>query len=620
MKRIEGYIMKILVEILICLVAGSSAIIEITSGIYLERLPNVSFYQTTRQVIFRVSKPQGILERLNCTEKFCQHNTYICSTILNYADYLRNIETFGNKFSNDDKILVDDGELFDYQLATRSHVKKTFSSDYEVSLLLSKVGSRDHVRIYEIIYPKIMFTNTPNVSCHDHKLIDLVLTETNLQYEMKRSIVNMCQIKRLQLDFLPMSSLDGILERISIDVNKNDYVLALSSSSPFYTMPLVECIVSRNNLLVGLHVPIVRKQLQGLHMRKVITPSYGWKNFTCSVTIPSFTVALVYSNLTWTILLSKCDPFHEELCFINEHYSEETLGISCVRQVLQGGSIKQLATVCPVSCRETGNDNQFLTPMGSNKVMVTHPKDHLKLRCPDTSYDLQVYRHIGALLVTIPCHCHFEDEEETIYAHYPCVDKKVEFSTKQIIPAEWITFKGLALPKWNKPSLHFDVLEDCLNEQWIVGQSPTTTTPTLTYFVILNFLLLMASTSITTYRQLRMRKSFVRRIALSTKQTVSILPMMVEEQARAQQEERKLPPRPTKLKWETEENYLQPTERKTSVTHTEAATPFQLSPWKGQKPRKSPSTPPIMYVPHPEGSRRSPTSEDTHYISMDQVM
>lgn len=487
--------------------------IEINSGIYIERLPNISFYQTTRPVLFKFKKPVGIIEKLNCSTTFCRSNANLCKfldTFKNSFDQISpNLEA--GRIDQADQILLDDGEIFDFQFATRNHVKRMFTNNYEISILLQRIEERGkYVDFYEGDHPNFVDINQLNLTCLDINFNELVMLDFNLRIEWIRAFVTMCQTKRLQLNVISMKRLAFALDKIKNDNLYLDYVIALTSLSQYYTMPLIECILSPDTGLVGIHIPLIRRHLQGLQMKKILTPTFAWENNTCTVNIPSFTAALVENASHWEVLLPQCDPYREELCFVTEVYSTETLAVSCVRQVLNGGTIKQFASICPVTCRETGTTNQFLVPVGSHKVLVTHPKANLQLKCPLESHAVNTSGTIGTLLITVPCKCYFYDEDgEEQYPRYPCVDNTVTFETRKVIPAVWIKYDGLTLPPYEKILPQFEQLEDCLNGNWIEEQQQVhSSIPTLTYISPFNLTLIIIMIAVTTFLYLSILKKF----------------------------------------------------------------------------------------------------------------
>ncbi|KAF5294437.1 hypothetical protein FQA39_LY13422 [Lamprigera yunnana] len=200
--------------------------------------------------------------------------------------------------------------------------------------------------------------------------------------------------------------------------------------------------------------------------------------------IPSFTVALVKKNDRWFIVLPKCDPFKEDLCLVTEAYNAEKLALLCIRQVLIRGLTRQFALVCPISCRETGRQNQFISFVGS------HPKDDLMIRCEEDQYNLNINPNLGVLLIEVPCHCQFEDGNSTdVYPTFPCVDKTIKFGLQTVLPAIWTKTPGLTIPSWDKTMPQFGNLDDCLKEKWINTNSENQSTHTITYYIIANFTL-----------------------------------------------------------------------------------------------------------------------------------
>ncbi|KAF5301790.1 hypothetical protein FQA39_LY10575 [Lamprigera yunnana] len=269
---------------------------------------------------------------------------------------------------------------------------------------------------------------------------------------------------------------------------KQKHVIAISTISQYYTMPLIECVISQDTGIIGIHVPLLKDTLKDLTMKRVITPTFAWKEFTCSVNIPSFAVALVERNERWSIVVPKYDPFREDLCLVTEAYNAETPALLCIRQVLVGGSTRQFASVCPVSCRETGRQNQFISFVGSHRAWITHPKPGLRISCQG-EHQLNI--------------------EPDVYPTYPCVDKTVKFHIQKVLQAVWTKTPGLTLPSWDKMMPQFDYLNDCLNEKWINAISNNQSTPIITYFVIANSIIIILITLTYTYLHCKTQRKFL---------------------------------------------------------------------------------------------------------------
>ncbi|KAF5270981.1 hypothetical protein FQA39_LY08284 [Lamprigera yunnana] len=402
--------------------------------------------------------------------------------------------SFGSKYSFS-SVFEDDGELFDFQYATRSHVKRTFANNYDIAILLKGIKERENIIIIEGHYLNTLDSYVANMSCKDQKLLELVYLDYKQRVDWTRAFLNMCQTKRLQLDIVNVNTLKNALDIVQRNSVKQKHVIAISTISQYYTMPLTECVISQDTGIIGIHVPLLKDTLKNLTMKRVITPTFAWEEFTCSVNIPSFAVALVERNERWSIVVPKCDPFREDLCLVTEAYNAETLVLLCIRQVLVGGSTRQFASVCPVSCRETGRQNQFISFVGSHRAWITHPKPGLSISCQGERHQLNIEPGIGALLVEVPCYCHFEDNDGIdVYPTYPCVDKTIKFHIQKVLPAVWTKTPGLTLPSWDKTMPQFDDLNDCLNERWINANSDSQSTPIITYFVIANSIIIILST------------------------------------------------------------------------------------------------------------------------------
>ncbi|KAF5302840.1 hypothetical protein FQA39_LY02020 [Lamprigera yunnana] len=427
----------------------------ISSGIYLERLPNISFYQTTRQILLRYKQPQPLYERLHC-KKFCVDNNEICNIVK--TDYFNNVNF--NHIDQNENILEDDGELFDFQYATRSHVKRTFANNYDIAILLKGIKERENIIIIEGHYLNTLDNYVANMSCKDQKLLELVYLDYKQRVDWTRAFVNMCQTKRLQLDIVNVNTLKNALDIVQKNSVKQKHVIAISTISQYYTMPLTECVISQDAGIIGIHVPLLKDT--------------------------------------------------EDLCLVTEAYNAETLALLCIRQVLVGGSTRQFASVCPVSCRETGRQNQFISFVGSHRAWITHPKPGLSISCQGERHQLNIEPGIGALLVEVPCYCHFEDNDGIdVYPTYPCVDKTIKFHIQKVLPAVWTKTPGLTLPSWDKTMPQFDDLNDCLNERWINADSDNQSTPIITYFVIANSIIIILSTLTYIYLHCKTQRKFL---------------------------------------------------------------------------------------------------------------
>ncbi|KAK4885050.1 hypothetical protein RN001_001321 [Aquatica leii] len=584
--------------------------VYINSGIYLERLPNISFYQTTRQVLFKFSQPKSLIEKSKCNQ-FCIDHKKLCEFLQFSKDYFSHVNTnLENRQINDnERILADDGEIFDFQYATRNHVKRMFTNNYEIAVLMKRVMNRGDIVIHEGQYQTNLDNYIKNISCNEKNFFELVMLDYNQRYDWTRSFVNMCQNKKLQLDIVTMDILSNVLDLVKINISKDDYVIALTTVSQYYSMPLIECIISQDVAIIGIHIPILKKELKDLVMKKVVTPTFAWNEYTCSVNIPSFTVALVQRNSEWTILVPKCDPFKEELCLVSEAHNTETIALLCVRQVLTGGTMKQFMSVCPINCRETGKQNQFITPIGSHKFLVTHPKENLTLQCPEKHHNLTINPNIGSLWVDIPCYCYFKDNSlKNIYPTYPCVDKTITYSTRQVIPAVWSKFPGLTLPSWETTMPQFDNLNSCLNEAWIENHQDEVSTPKITYFVIMNFILIIVVSCTYTYLYVQLRHKFLYytpyKVNPSDKKSFNIKKVKFSNPVVTftKLHERPLPETPIQ---EEENEYLSPDEINLPSTSTTTS---------------SQCTTPIRSTSAREDTNAPSSSKDTsHYVNMNQV-
>ncbi|KAK4876007.1 hypothetical protein RN001_012429 [Aquatica leii] len=259
--------------------------------------------------------------------------------------------------------------------------------------------------------------------------------------------------------------------------------------------------------------------------------------------------------------------------------------------------------VCPVSCRETGKQEQFVTYIGNQKFSVTHPKKTLVLKCQEEAYNLTIDPNIGSLWIDVPCGCTFQDNENiTTYPTYRCIDKTITYGRRHLVPAVWSQFQGLTLSSWDSTLPQFDNLHNCLNKNWIEENVKSSSTPVITYFVVINFLLIVSVIFTNAYLYVKLKKKFVyyerHKLNPADKKTFEIGSVKFSK-AKTTYTKPKDRPLPEPIQEETD--YLDPNE--VNIPSTSSATPSSIiqhsSPMMPTSNPVTPttSTPPSHYVP-----------------------
>ncbi|KAK4883981.1 hypothetical protein RN001_000252 [Aquatica leii] len=294
---------------------------------------------------------------------------------------------------------------------------------------------------------------------------------------------------------------------------------------------------------------------------------------------------------------------HHGSGIVTETQIAETLTLLCIKQVLTGGTIKQFMAVCPVSCRETGKQEQFVTYIGNQKFSVTHPKKTLVLKRQEETYNLTIDSNIGSLWIDAPCGCTFQDNENiTTYPTYRCIDKTITYGRRHLVPAVWSQFQGLTLPSWDSTLPQFDNLHNCLNKNWIEENVKSSSTPVITYFVVINFLLIVSIIFTNAYLYVKLKKKIVyyerHKLNPADKKTFEIGSVKFRK-AKTTYTRPKDRPLPEPIQEETE--YLDPNE--VNIPSTSSATPSSIIQHSSpMMPTSNPVTPttstsPSHYVP-----------------------
>ncbi|KAF5302926.1 hypothetical protein FQA39_LY02106 [Lamprigera yunnana] len=198
-------------------------------------------------------------------------------------DYFNNVNF--NHVDQNENILEDDGELFDFQYATRSHVKRTFANNYDIAILLKGIKERENIIIIEGHYLNTLDDHVANRSCKDQKLLEMVYLDYKQRVDWTRAFVNMCQTKRLQLHIVNVNTLKNALDIVQRNSVKQKHVIAISTISQYYTMPLIECIISQDTGIVGIHAPLLKDKLKDLTIKRknslvqLIFPPLPWHSW-----------------------------------------------------------------------------------------------------------------------------------------------------------------------------------------------------------------------------------------------------------------------------------------------------------------------------------------------------
>lgn len=98
----------------------------------------------------------------------------------------------------------------------------------------------------------------------------------------KTEFLSACKSKTMPLPVTTPPILAADLRRLSIRLNNLDLQLAIpiEQLSRYYKLPIADCAISKDVLVVHLKIPITQK-FNCWQLYKLLTTPFGWENDTC---------------------------------------------------------------------------------------------------------------------------------------------------------------------------------------------------------------------------------------------------------------------------------------------------------------------------------------------------
>lgn len=347
-------------------------------------------------------------------------------------------------------------------------VEATFTQIVDVGLNITKVIERFQ-RLEFVTEQRNDYKSFSLLQLGVHHVIRHLQT---IQLVTRLEIQSQCRERKIPNSVLTLEKLQKDLVVLSRSLQEDGYDLAIpyEEVTKYLKLEIVECMISGNEIIINLSVPI-RKQGSQWKLYEPIAVPFAWENNTCTVQHRVSFLA-VDQNQIRSIrgsAIKDCQPHEESLCFVPRYASDAVYGSLCPKKMFLGASIQELSTECIFSCvTETAT---LINKVGDFSYVLTHAHLPLDLNCrynKNKTFTAPHLRKLGALEITVPCDCSLIYKDEVLVSEsYPCDKTPLVSQVIHVLPAPWSKLKSLKIPPLQSHvSSTFSTLDECLDEHW----------------------------------------------------------------------------------------------------------------------------------------------------------
>jgi len=166
------------------------------------------------------------------------------------------------------------------------------------------------------------------------------------------------------------------------------------------------------------------------------------------------------------IALHECKPYQNRLRYLPRFSGDQTQRPSCANCSM---GLRSKTWGATVHCHQSRL--MIVSEIGSEEVLLTHPKPKTTIMCPQDTSNLQnqMLNLPGALKINLPRQCQLNVKGETmIQKRFLCKSDKSSASIKHILPAAWTNLKRFVLKPTNNQAYlpTFHNFSECLNSNW----------------------------------------------------------------------------------------------------------------------------------------------------------
>jgi len=249
-----------------------------------------------------------------------------------------------------------------------------------------------------------------------------------------------CLNNRLPKLFVSETALSLELLVLAEDLGKINKELAINFSyiDKYYSLPLVTCEISESFINIYLKVP-TKSLNTNWELFELHPIPLKYNEYVCEIETESQFVAKNKNEVIPldTLKIDKCQPFVNELCYLESFNSTFSNGDFCTQLIITGSKVHDFKK-CNYKCRNH-HDKTHIKRISNHIFAITNPQENLKIKCRDKEIEpFSNYTDVGSIIVHLPCECQIiHPYHKTITPTFPCMKVDPKFKLYRVIPATW---------------------------------------------------------------------------------------------------------------------------------------------------------------------------------------
>jgi type II secretory pathway pseudopilin PulG len=439
-------------------------------------LPNLTIYEASSPVNFYLEndftltygKWKGYIDTFctNCVSQ-CTDSKWspIIVYIFQYYDnliYSTSHNVVGTRKSN----LFEDGDhnAWKFQRADKRHVYQLFTSTQELGKIQSQIGEIPKFIVKQnLTFHTVGKDNWESVGCELNEFSAEILRMLTV-LDSYINMLSMCSSRFLDVNIISPRQLKTSLEQLRDLVSRFNVTLSISISDimSYYGLPIVDCLISKDIIVLSVNIPLVSKHIEIVKKRTVIIP-YQWDKYVCYLEMPiNYLAILTLPDGKTKILTLHCNPYKDYLCYATDIVYDLTAHVSCLISVITGTFADTQAEACSMTCTESTVTR--VTQLQYDTFVITNAPAVMKYQCKAEVDVLIQHNNIGALKVQMPCNCKLKVTDDVIISpQFPCLlndTNTVNFL--YYLPPAWCKVPSVSIKKYSTTS-NFNSFKDTFN-------------------------------------------------------------------------------------------------------------------------------------------------------------
>lgn len=299
--------------------------------------------------------------------------------------------------------------------------------------------------------------------------------------ELKQlEITNSCKKNLIPTSVISPKVLHADLQKLRSELTtvNQDLAIPLKSLAKMYQLPICDCALVNNNLVVHIKVPIIQMNRDWELFELAVAP-FKWHNETCLIDHDTLYVAVTENKFTKDTIrqisgmgLHNCQPYRDTLCYIPRFACDTLQGPTCARKLYYGDTVEQIAKHCTMRCHKS--TATVISEIDEATFVVTHAKRGTVIKCQDKNYPISepLIEAPGAIKIRLPCSCDlYEGNVQLIPKRFPCPkDASKNVQLTHVLPAIWTNIHSFVLNPLSKhsPPTYKNITE-ILDTNWTVS-------------------------------------------------------------------------------------------------------------------------------------------------------